>query len=99
MVSLNLRSHFLFSKYCLRDAFLPQSRGCIINIGSVHGFQNGPGLPAYSMAKGGILAFTRQLAVEYARRGIRVNCVAPGTINTPMNLNFMRREDEETDKS
>jgi NAD(P)-dependent dehydrogenase (short-subunit alcohol dehydrogenase family) len=52
--------------------------GAVVNIGSVHGFQNGPGLPAYAAAKGGILAFTRQLAVEYAGLGIRVNCVVPG---------------------
>ncbi len=99
VMAVNLRSFFLFAKFCLRDAFVPQRSGAIINIGSVHGFQNGPGLPAYAATKGAILAFTRQLAVEYAPLGIRANVVVPGTINTPMNLNFMEASDENTDRS
>lgn len=99
VIAVNLRSYFLFAKFCLRGAFVPQQSGAIINIGSVHGFQNGPGLPAYATTKGGILAFTRQLAVEYAPLGIRANVVVPGTINTPMNLNFMEASDEKTDRS
>jgi NAD(P)-dependent dehydrogenase (short-subunit alcohol dehydrogenase family) len=99
MIAVNLRSYFLFCKFVLRDAFVPQRSGAIVNIGSVHGFQNGPGLPSYAATKGGILAFTRQLAVEYAPLGIRANVVVPGTINTPMNLNFMTEEDERTDRS
>ena len=99
VLAVNLRSFFLFAKFCLRDAFVPQRSGAIINISSVHGFQNGPGLPAYAASKGGILAFTRQLAVEYASLGIRANVVVPGTINTPMNLNFMEASDEQTDRS
>jgi NAD(P)-dependent dehydrogenase (short-subunit alcohol dehydrogenase family) len=85
VMSVNLRSYFLFSKFCLRDAFVSQASGSIVNIGSVHGFQNAPGLPAYAAAKGGVLSLTRQLAVEYAHLSIRVNCVVPGTVNTPMN--------------
>jgi NADP-dependent 3-hydroxy acid dehydrogenase YdfG len=65
MIAVNLRSYFAFSKFCLRDAFVPASSGAIVNIGSVHGFQNGPGLSSYAATKGGILALTRQLAVEY----------------------------------
>ena len=84
VLGINLRSHFLFSKFALREAFVPQRSGCIVNIGSVHGFQNAPGVPAYAAAKGGIVSLTRQLAVEYAPHGIRVTCVVPGTINTPM---------------
>ena len=42
---------------------------------------------------------TRQLVVEYAHQSIRVNCVVPGTINTPMNTNFMEADDEATDRS
>ena len=98
VMTINLRSYFLFSKFCLRDAFVPQQSGTIVNIGSVHGFQNGPGLAAYAATKGAILALTRQLSVEYAP-AIRVNCVVPGTINTPMNQNFMVETDEATDRS
>ena len=84
VLGINLRSHFLFSKFALREAFMPQRSGCIVNIGSVHAFQNAPGVPAYAAAKGGVVSLTRQLAVEYAPHGIRVTCVVPGTINTPM---------------
>jgi len=99
VVAVNLRSYFLFSKFCLRDAFVPRRQGCIVNIASVHGFQNGPGLPIYAATKGGILALSRQLAVEYARHNIRVNCVVPGTVNTPMLPNFLDACDEATDMS
>lgn len=78
---------------------LPRQAGAIVNIGSVHGHQNGPGLAMYAAAKGGVLALTRQLAVEYAAHGVRVNCVVPGTINTPMNQCFMEPGDEATDRS
>eukprot|EP01047_Picozoa_sp_COSAG01_P049310 COSAG01_NODE_4879_length_4656_cov_5.636384_7_plen_171_part_00 len=44
MIAVNLRSYFVFSQLCLREAFVPARRGAIVNIGSVHGFQNGPGL-------------------------------------------------------
>jgi NAD(P)-dependent dehydrogenase (short-subunit alcohol dehydrogenase family) len=54
---------------------------------------------ADAATKGGILALTRQLAVEYAPFGIRANVVVPGTINTPMNVNFMTADDELTDRS
>lgn len=59
--------------------------GSIVNSGSVQGLRGFPGWAAYAASKGGIAALTRQVALEYAGQGIRVNCVAPGTIMTPMN--------------
>ncbi|MFN8224257.1 MAG: glucose 1-dehydrogenase [Gaiellales bacterium] len=61
---------------------LRESRGAIVNTSSVHAYIGLPGSPAYSASKGGMLALTRQLAVDYAPE-IRVNAVVPGAIDTP----------------
>lgn len=62
-----------------------RSRGKIINIGSVCCFQGGNNVPAYAAAKGGILTLTKALSNQWASKGINVNGVAPGYINTDMN--------------
>lgn len=64
---------------------LKQGSGVIVNVSSMQGQLGFRGWSAYAAAKGGVEALTRQAAVEYAGRGIRVNAVAPGTIMTPMN--------------
>lgn len=60
---------------------LDTQRGCIVNVASVHAVMGWPGHPAYAAAKGGVLALTRQLSVDYAP-GVRVNAVIPGSILT-----------------
>lgn len=73
--------------YCVREALrrmLPRKQGNIINLGSVAGLNGLPGAAAYSAAKGGVIAMTKALSQEVAPQGIRVNCIAPGWINTPM---------------
>ncbi|MDA9409774.1 MULTISPECIES: SDR family NAD(P)-dependent oxidoreductase [unclassified Bradyrhizobium] len=63
---------------------LKQTRGCIINLGSIQSFAAAPNdTTAYTTSKGAVLMFTKALAVEFARYGIRVNGVAPGFIETP----------------
>lgn len=69
---------------------------CIINTGSVTGLQGNPGLLDYSATKGAIHAFTKSLAANFVERGIRVNCVAPGPVWTP--LNPAERSDDEIKK-
>jgi NAD(P)-dependent dehydrogenase (short-subunit alcohol dehydrogenase family) len=67
-------------------AFLPtlrERRGCMVNVSSVHALAGWPGHPAYAAAKGGMLALTRQLAVEYGP-AVRFNAVVPGSIRTPI---------------
>ena len=76
-VAVGLTSYFLFSKYLL-PPMIEEKKGVIINIASVQGSQSEPGIPAYAAVKGGVLSLTRQLAVEYAALGIRVNSVSPG---------------------
>jgi len=73
--------------FCTREALKlmgPRGSGVILNMGSVMGTTGGPGLSHYCAAKGGILAFTRSLAREVVSRGIRVNAIAPGWIDTAM---------------
>src|SRR6059058_2784550 len=73
--------------FCTREALKLMSRrnrGAIINLSSVAALMGLESAPHYSAAKGGILAFTRAVAREVASRGIRVNAIAPGFIDTPM---------------
>jgi NAD(P)-dependent dehydrogenase (short-subunit alcohol dehydrogenase family) len=65
-------------------AMLERGRGSIINQASTGGIVGVPGVAAYAAAKGGVIALTRQMAVDYGPRGIRVNAIAPGTVPTPL---------------
>lgn len=70
--------------------------GSIINSSSVQALRGFAGWAAYAAAKGGIISLTQQVALEYAKHNIRVNCIAPGTIMTPMNERlFEEAEDPE----
>ena len=71
--------------YCVKFAVphLVDRQGQIINIGSVRGFEGGGG-PSYAAAKGGIVNMTRDLAVELGTDGVRVNCINPGYVKTPL---------------
>lgn len=71
--------------YCAKFAVphLVESQGQIINIGSVRGFEGGGG-PPYAAAKGGVVNMTRDLAMELGADGVRVNCINPGYIETPL---------------
>lgn len=65
-----------------------KNRGSIINMSSVAGLSGIPIAPHYGAAKGGILGFTRSLALELGSRNIRVNAICPGWIDTPMTQHF-----------
>lgn len=79
---LNMKGYFFCAQYAL--PFLRQRAGSsIVNITSIHGFAGFPRHAAYAATKGAINAFTRELAIELAPRGIRVNAVGPGIIEVP----------------
>ena len=85
IVSLNLAGFFYVSQRAVRQ-MLTQSGGHIVNLTTTLVGRPVKGVPSVlaSLTKGGLDAVTRSLAIEYADRGIRVNAVAPGVINTPM---------------
>ncbi len=63
---------------------LKETNGCIINLGSIYGLVGGQGAASYSAAKGGVINFTQQVAIDYADQGVRVNSICPGFVETPM---------------
>lgn len=83
VINTNLNSVYRLTKLCLRD-MTKARRGRIINITSVVGFSGNPGQCNYSAAKAGMIGFTRSLAREIGARGITVNAIAPGFIETDM---------------
>jgi 3-oxoacyl-[acyl-carrier protein] reductase len=83
IIDTNLSALFRTCKACLRG-MMKARRGRIINIGSVVGMMGNPGQTNYSAAKAGMIGFTRSLAREVGSRGITVNTVAPGFIETDM---------------
>jgi NAD(P)-dependent dehydrogenase (short-subunit alcohol dehydrogenase family) len=90
ILDVNLLGSFLCTKHVL-PGMLQAKRGAIVNMSSVQGLFGFPGYPHYAASKGGIIAMTRQMAREYAAAGIRVNCIAPGTVDTPMNAGVLSR--------
>jgi meso-butanediol dehydrogenase/(S,S)-butanediol dehydrogenase/diacetyl reductase len=72
--------------------YLKDREGCIINVASIYGLVGGPGSPAYSAAKGGVVNFTRELAIDYATEGVRVNSICPGFVETPMTDDYLDQE-------
>jgi len=83
VINTNLGSVYRLSKACLRG-MMKKRHGRIINIGSVVGATGNPGQANYTAAKAGIIAFSKSLAQEIGSRGITVNTVAPGFIDTDM---------------
>lgn len=79
----NLRSVFLMAKL-VHPMLKAASRSAIVNVSSVHAVQTSANIAAYAASKGGLLALTRALAIEFAPDNIRVNAILPGAVDTPM---------------
>jgi meso-butanediol dehydrogenase/(S,S)-butanediol dehydrogenase/diacetyl reductase len=71
---------------------LEDGGGSIVNIASIYGLVGGKGAAAYSAAKGGVVNFTQQVAVDYADRGVRINSICPGFVETPMTEDVLEEE-------
>lgn len=82
-VDINLKGSFLMSKYAL-PVMISQGRGVIINNSSGWGIAGGEKAVAYCASKGGVVLMTKAMAIDHSRQGIRVNCICPGDVDTPM---------------
>jgi NAD(P)-dependent dehydrogenase (short-subunit alcohol dehydrogenase family) len=83
MFDVNIKGMFLTCKQAIPQ-MQRRGGGAIVNVASVSSFASTPGSVAYSASKGAVVSFTRALAVDHAAENIRCNCVAPGSIQTPM---------------
>lgn len=91
IIAVNLRGTFLCMKHELRQMRL-QGSGAIVNCSSQSGFVGIAGLGAYTASKHGVIGLTKAAGLEYARKGIRINAVCPGTTETPLVTGLMERE-------
>jgi NAD(P)-dependent dehydrogenase (short-subunit alcohol dehydrogenase family) len=82
-IDINLKGTFLMSKAAL-PGLIAQGRGVIINNSSGWGIVGGDKAVAYCASKGGVVLMTKAMAIDHGRQGIRVNCICPGDVETPM---------------
>src|SRR6185369_16127094 len=82
-IDINLKGTFLMSKYAL-PGMIAQKNGVIVNNSSGWGIVGGDKAVAYCASKGGVVLLTKAMAIDHGRQGIRVNCICPGDVETPM---------------
>jgi len=89
VVDVNLKGTFLTNKHVVAQMVDQEpdalgQRGSIVNIASIEGLEGTEGGSAYNASKGGVVILTKNIALDYGRKGIRANCVCPGFIDTPL---------------
>lgn len=89
LIATNVKGTFFATRAAVGE--LIKRRGAIVNVASDAGLKGNYFCAAYSASKGAVVAFTRSLALELASFGVRVNCVAPGDVLTPLTLNQLER--------
>ncbi len=82
-LGINIKGVYLVSKYCIPE-IVKRGGGAVVNMGSVQGFASQRRVVAYAASKGAVIAMTRTMALDHAPDKIRVNCVCPGSVDTPM---------------
>ncbi|MDD5017413.1 MAG: SDR family oxidoreductase [Eubacteriales bacterium] len=92
VININLTVPFLMSQLAAREMIKRSKGGKIINIASMLSFFGGYTVPAYSASKGGVAQLTKAFCNEWARYGINVNAIAPGYMDTQMNVNLINDE-------
>ncbi|MEI0737397.1 SDR family NAD(P)-dependent oxidoreductase [Paenibacillus sp. JTLBN-2024] len=83
-IDINLTGVFLCDKYAIKQMLTQGHGGAIVNCGSIHSHVGKAGVTAYASAKGGVKLLTQTLGADYAAKGIRINAVCPGYIDTPL---------------
>ena len=86
-LQVNLTAPFLLTRFAM--PLLKQGGGAIVNVGSIEGLGSNPRHPAYCASKAGLHGLTRAVAVDHGPDGVRCNAVAPGWIDTPLNVDFI----------
>ena len=88
VLGINLKGVFLCSKQAILCFRRQGGGGAIVNMASVNSFYAEGGIAAYCAAKGGVQQLTRAMAIDHSAEGIRVNCICPGWIDTPINASY-----------
>lgn len=97
VIDVNLRGSYLCAREAVQHFLKKDQPGTIINVSSVHEVVPRPMYISYSISKGGMGNMTRTLALEYARSGIRVNAIAPGATETPINDDWVDKPEKEAE--
>ncbi|HYB04360.1 MAG TPA: SDR family oxidoreductase [Nitrososphaerales archaeon] len=92
VMDTNVKSTFLVCKYGIPLLLRSSNSGAVINLSSDLGLQPIPGVDTYAASKGAIIALTKAMSKNWAKSGLRVNCVAPGPIDTPLLTRFQDPE-------
>jgi NAD(P)-dependent dehydrogenase (short-subunit alcohol dehydrogenase family) len=82
LFAINVRGVFLAVKHSIHE--LRKTKGSIVNMASLNGLVGQKGNPTYAASKGGVIALTKALALDFASDGVRVNCICPAGVMTPL---------------